>query len=147
MPCGRLAITHGDYHPNNVLLRLDGSPVVIDWGAVAIADPRRDLAWTLLLMCTYGYPELYEPILRGYERAEGAVVEQLCYFEVVAACRRFCDVLVSLRSGADMLGMRAGAEALMRQQGEHLRGVYALLWDRTGGIAIPEIEKLLEELG
>lgn len=147
VPCRRLAVTHGDYHPNNVLLRPEGSAVVIDWGAVAIADPRRDIAWMLLLASTLGYAELYEPMLRRYEHAAGLVVEQLGYFEVAAACRRFFDVLVSLHSGAGALGMRPGAEALMRQQGGHLRRVYMLLQERTDGVAVPEVETLLEELG
>lgn len=145
VPCRRLAVTHGDYHPYNVLLRTDGSAVVIDWGAASIGDPRRDLAWTLLLTCTQGYPELYEPMLRGYEHAAG-VVEQLGYFEVRAAYRRLFDMLVSLGSGADMLGMRPGTEELMRRQGAHFRRVYTLLQERTDGVAIPEIERLLEEL-
>ena len=146
VPCRRLAITHGDFHPNNILLRPDSSPVVIDWGAVAVGDPRLDLAWTLLLTCTMGFPELYEPLLRGYEHGAGVVVEQLGYFEVVAAYRRFFDVLVSLRAGAEALGMRPGAEALIRQQGAHLGRVYMLLQDRTKGVAVPAIEALLEEL-
>ncbi|MGZ3675225.1 MAG: phosphotransferase family protein [Ktedonobacterales bacterium] len=146
VPCRRLALTHGDYHPNNVLLRSDGSAVVIDWGAARIADPRRDLAWTLLLTCTQGYPGLYGPMLRDYERA-GGVVEQLGYFEVMAACRRLFDALVSLHSGANTLGMRPGAEELIRQQGAHFRSVYALLQDRTDGVAALEIERLLGEFG
>lgn len=146
VPCRRLAITHGDYHPNNVLLRPDVSAMVIDWGAASIADPRLDLAWTLLLTCTYGYPELYEPMLRGYEQAAG-MVEQLGYFEVMAAYRRLFDVLVSLHSGAEALGMRPGTEELMRQEGAHFREVYRLLQDRTDGLVVPEIERLLEELG
>ena len=147
VPCRRLAITHGDYHPNNVLLRHTGSPVVIDWGAVAIADPRRDLAWTLLLTSTSGYAGLYEPIVRGYERAAHIAVEQLGYFEVMAACRRLFDMLVSLSAGADALGMRPEAVALMRQQGSHLRQVYEWLQERTDGIAIPAVEDLVHELG
>lgn len=71
--------------------------------------------------------ERSEPMLRRYEHAAGLAVEQLGYFEVAAACRRFFDVLVSLHSGAGALGMRPGAEALMRQQGGHLRRVYMLL--------------------
>ncbi|HEX8036141.1 MAG TPA: phosphotransferase family protein [Ktedonobacterales bacterium] len=146
VPCRRLALTHGDYHPNNVLLRPDGSAVVIDWGAAQVADPRRDLAWTLLLTSTQGYAELYEPMLRGYEQA-GGVVEQLGYFEVMAACRRLFDALVSLHSGADTLGMRPGTEELMRRQGAHFRRVYALLQDRTDGVGVPEIERFLGTLG
>lgn len=120
--------------------------MVIDWGAARIADPRRDLAWAFLLTCTQGYPELYGPMLRGYERA-GGVVEQLGYFEVMAACRRLFDALVSLHLGADTLGMRPGAEELIRQQGAHFRRVYALLQDRTDGVAAPALERLLGELG
>ena len=37
-------IVHGDMHPGNVVLRADGSPVVIDWGNACIAPPMLDLA-------------------------------------------------------------------------------------------------------
>lgn len=49
VPCERLSIIHGDYHPHNIILTNDGTAYVIDWTNINIADFRIDLAWTLLL--------------------------------------------------------------------------------------------------
>jgi thiamine kinase-like enzyme len=38
------SLVHGDLHPRNIVLRADGSPVIIDWGNACIAPPMLDLA-------------------------------------------------------------------------------------------------------
>ncbi|MGQ9629147.1 MAG: phosphotransferase family protein [bacterium] len=50
VPCPRPSPIHWDFHPANVLLRADGSAVVIDWTQIDISDARFDLAWTLVLV-------------------------------------------------------------------------------------------------
>jgi aminoglycoside phosphotransferase (APT) family kinase protein len=52
VPCLQPSLVHGDFHPNNILLREDGSAVVIDWAGLQASDARFDLAWTLLLVST-----------------------------------------------------------------------------------------------
>ena len=37
-------LTHGDMHPANIMTRMDGSPVIIDWGNACLAPPMLDLA-------------------------------------------------------------------------------------------------------
>ncbi len=145
VPCERPSLIHGDYHPDNIILRKDGMAFVIDWGAADIGDYRSDLAWTLLLVGTYWGPEAREAILRGYEQASGHRVTRIEYFEVMAILRRLLDVSVSLSEGAGRRGMRPGAEEKMRRDADHLRRVYALLIARTG-IVIPEVERLLSAL-
>ncbi|RLI10073.1 hypothetical protein DRO42_02505 [Candidatus Bathyarchaeota archaeon] len=145
VPCTRLSLIHGDYHPENMLLREDGAPFVIDWGAVDIADFRSDLAWTILLTSTYGGPEMREVILCEYERISGQGIEQIEYFEVMAIFRRLFDISVSLSEGAGERGMRPGAETMIKQDADHIKRVYALLLDRTG-ITLPEIERLISTL-
>ena len=49
-PCARPSPIHWDFHPYNILIRDDGSAIVIDWTQIEISDSRFDLAWTLLLM-------------------------------------------------------------------------------------------------
>ena len=142
---GRLSVTHGDYHPRNVLLRDDGAAFVIDWTNVKVSDFRFDLAWTLLLASTYGNPEMREIILSEYEQIAAYQIEQIEYFEAAASLRRLFTISVSLSAGASKLGMRPGAEALIKQNAGHIKSVYALLRDRTG-ITIPEIEILLSTL-
>jgi aminoglycoside phosphotransferase (APT) family kinase protein len=130
--CERLSVVHRDFHGGIVLLRQDGSPIVIDWTAIEVSDYRFDLAWTLLLSSTYGQPEVRELILAEYERLAGRPVEQLAFFDVTACARRLVDIATTLGAGAQMSGMRPEAEAAIRRQAEHVRRVYALLRGRIG---------------
>jgi len=145
VPCERLSVIHGDYHPYNIILRDDGAAFVIDWGNFGIADFRIDLAWTLLLVSTYGHPEAREIVLDEYERIAGRKVEQIEYFEVFAIARRLFSILMSLSDGATKMGMRPGAEAMMKQNVGHIKTVYALLREKTG-IAVPDVETLISNL-
>lgn len=49
LPDGR-ALCHGDFHPGNVMLAADGSPVIIDWPHAAAGSPAADFARTLVLL-------------------------------------------------------------------------------------------------
>jgi aminoglycoside phosphotransferase (APT) family kinase protein len=145
VPCSRLSVTHGDYHPNNVLLRPDGSPCVIDWPNVDVGDYRMDLAWTLLLTSTYRNPEMRSLLLSEYERGAGRAVERIEYFEVLASARRLYGIYISLKSGPERLGMRPESALLMREQADHIQNVYRWHIERTG-IPLPEIEEMIAEL-
>jgi aminoglycoside phosphotransferase (APT) family kinase protein len=138
---GQPSVIHFDYHPWNILLTDDVTAFVIDWTNVRVSDFRLDLAWTLLLMSTYGNPEGRERVLGEYERIAGHSAEQIEFFDVAACLRRLASILISLSEGPDKLGMRPGAEAMMKNVG-HIKSVYALLRDRTG-ITIAEVEELL----
>jgi len=140
-PC----LAHGDFHGDNILIRDDGAPFVIDWGNIRVSDRRADLAWTLLLSSTYGHPEMRPRILQEYERIAGCRMEDMEFFDVAACLRRLASICGSLDQGADQLGMRPGAEGMMRNA-SHIRSVYDLLLERTG-IRIPRIEALLAGLG
>ncbi|MBN1642063.1 MAG: phosphotransferase family protein [Anaerolineae bacterium] len=143
--CGSPAVIHMDYHPRNVLLAEDGAAYVIDWTNVDVLDHRLDLAWTLLLTSAYGHPEMREIVLDAYQRVAGHEVEQIDYFEVMACARRLFSILVSLGAGAETLGMRPGAEAMMKNRA-HIASVYDWLCARTA-LRIPEVEGLLSALG
>ena len=138
----RLSIIHQDFHPDNIMIREDRSPVVIDWGAVEAGDYRADLAWTILLMSTYWHPAVGKVILKKYQEVSGREVRDFEFFEVLAISRRLRDVSVSLTSGAEEMGMRPGAVEKMRQDSEHLHRVCSLLKEKTG-LRIPEFEELL----
>jgi hypothetical protein len=142
---GQPCLIHGDYHGENLLLREDGAPFVIDWGNIRVSDRRADLAWTLLLSSTYGTPEVRERILREYERIAGGAMTDMPFFDAAAALRRLFSICGSLDRGADQLGMRPGAEGQM-QDAPHIRSVYAVLTDRTG-MRLPRIDALLDRLG
>jgi len=145
VPCQRLSVIHLDYHPDNLMIKDDGSAVVIDWGSQDIGDYRSDLAWTMLLAGTYWIPEMRLVILNEYQRIAGRIVPHIEYFEVLAILRRLLDLAVSLTMGAENRGMRPGAEEQMREDYEHYRRVYSQLIERTG-IKILEIERLINSL-
>jgi aminoglycoside phosphotransferase (APT) family kinase protein len=146
LPCERLAVLHGDFHPNNILLRPDGAGVVIDWSNVRLGDYRSDLAWTRLLTRADDLPDGGEDELRRYEQLAGATIQKLDCFTVAACIRLLASVLLSLRFGAGRQGMRPGAAALMRRHaGPMLPYVAALLRKRTER-EMPDLEDALAAL-
>jgi aminoglycoside phosphotransferase (APT) family kinase protein len=145
VPCPRPAVLHWDYHPGNVLVRPDGSPVVIDWTGSQVSDARFDLGWTLLLAQAYGGQAIRDQILAGYERLSGATVQALEFFEVFACARRLLDVGVSLAEGAQAMGMREATAARMREDSAAIERVYDLLRQRSG-LSVPAVERLLRSL-
>jgi len=143
LPCPAPSPVHLDFHPGNVLIRADGSAVVIDWTAFDVSDARFDLAWTLILAHAYLGEDWRQRLLNGYERLLGNKVEQIEVFEVFACLRRLFDVAISFSQGAEKQGMRPGAIDQMQQQMAAYRRVYDLLQDRSG-LRISEIEQLLQ---
>ena len=141
----RLSILHQDYHTENVMLRDDGSLVVLDWTAAMAGDYRADLAWTVLLMSTYDDAAFRNIILESYEEASGREIRDIEFFDVLAAGRRIMDVSSSFAAGAEQAGLRAGALEMMRESSDHLHKVYELLKERTG-LRLPEFEELLDSL-
>lgn len=136
--------THWDYHPNNLLLKADGSAVVIDWTGFELTDYRFDLAWTMLLAGSSESPEWRGRILRAYERQSGQAAQDMPFFHAACALRRLISVVVSINYGADQLGMRPGAEAAMRSQAPALRRVYEILLATTS-LPVPEVEQFLNQ--
>jgi aminoglycoside phosphotransferase (APT) family kinase protein len=144
-PAG-LAAVHWDFHPNNILLHPNGSAVVIDWTMMEFSDYRYDLAWTLLLVGSQVSMDWRALVLKTYERHAGHRTADLDFFDAAAAMRRLYSVIAALRYGAEQVGMRPGAEAMMRRSAPALANVYALFRQRTG-LTIPEAEAFLEECG
>jgi aminoglycoside phosphotransferase (APT) family kinase protein len=77
LACPRPSPVHRDFHPDNILLRPDGSPAVIDWTGFRVSDYRFDLAWTLVLADAHVGSSYRDAILQEYERLASAEVEQL----------------------------------------------------------------------
>lgn len=145
VPCKRYSVTHNDFHDANVLVTPDDAMCVIDWTNIEVADFRYDLAWTMLLNATYGPPSMRERILDEYSRQRGEPVEQIDYFEAIAAVRRLFTIAAALGAGGETLGMRAESAAMIKQNTGHITGVYDVLKDRTG-LRIPSVERLIDSL-
>jgi len=137
----RLSPVHLDYHFHNILIGNNGKPFVIDWTNFDIADYRMDLAWTILLSSSYDHPEARDIILEIYERISGEKVEDIEFFEALAAARRLFSIFISLRMGPERLGMRPEAAELMKRQKGHMRYVSKVLHNHTG----INVSELLDE--
>ena len=145
VPCDQPSPIHFDFHPANMMLRPDGTAVVLDWSSFDISDARFDLAWTLVLVSSYEGAAWRENILGVYEERLGATVQQIEYFEVYACVRRLFSIVASIQGGAEKLGMDPSAVALMKEQMYAHRRVYNLLLERTG-IRVNEVESMFESL-
>jgi len=143
VPCDQPSPIHFDFHPANILLRPDGSAIVLDWSGFDISDARFDLSWTLVLVSSYEGAIWRERILGTYELLLGKPVSQIEYFEVYACVRRLFSIVASIQGGADKLGMDPNAVSLMKEQMYAHRRVYDLLLERTD-IRVSEVERMFE---
>ena len=130
--CARPSPTHQDFHPGNILLNTDHQLLAIDWTSFAVTDFRFDLGWTLMLAQAYGWPDARDQILYGYQSHAGKQVEQIESFEAIACARRLFDLTISLKQGAQHMGMNAQAVEAMRANMEAHRRVHGLFVERTG---------------
>ena len=139
------AVLHGDFHPMNIMLKADGSPVVLDWGASRVGDRRSDLSWLMLLAWAFLDASFRDAILVAYEAASGMEMVDISYFEALSILRRLTDIAVSMTAGAETRGMRPGAVEMMREVSGHIRKVYDALVELTG-LRLPEYEEFFNSL-
>jgi aminoglycoside phosphotransferase (APT) family kinase protein len=140
-----LSVLHRDFHPGNIMIRPDGSYVVIDWGASEPGDFRVDLLWTVLLASAFWDLSMGKIILKAYERASSIEVQDANYFEVVAIYRRIMDAVVAFTVGSEEAGMRSGALDQMRKASAHYQRIHGFLEERTG-LRLTEFDQLLKTL-
>lgn len=107
------SVVHNDFHPGNILLAESRDLLVVDWTGLGVADPRSDLAWTLMLM---EFEEGSEA-RRRVETRYGASLPtgDLDYFMAGAYAKRLYSLVVSLTHGPETLGMHPDATAEMRR--------------------------------
>ena len=145
VPCQTPSIIHGDFHGFNILLDEYQNVFVIDWGASRVSDFRYDLAWTLLLYTVYGNMSIRNDLLRKYETAARAPVDQIEFFEVFACLRRLHDITVSVSDGATEHGLRPEAVQMMKESVPHIINVRNRLKELTG-IVISSVDTMIEDL-
>ncbi|MHA1908094.1 MAG: phosphotransferase family protein [Candidatus Thorarchaeota archaeon] len=139
------SITHGDFHPMNVLVDAEGNYFVIDWTAARLGDYRSDLAWSMILAFIYNDNEYWQLILKEYEIAAGEKVENIDYFLIEAAIRRFADILISLSEGAESQGMLKETEKEMRSSLHLLTKLHGLV-EKITGIRVKSIDDTIKQL-
>ncbi len=136
------AIVHLDFHTGNVLIGADGSATVIDWTQVGVADRRLDVAWTEMLLSMALDQAAAARLRTAYERAAGPL-EHMEWFEMASAAKRLFSVLVSLRAGPEVMGMRPEARERMMSDIHTLE----VPWRRVkeiSGIDVVEARRLFE---
>jgi hypothetical protein len=143
VPCSQPAVVHWDFHPRNIMIRPDGSPQVIDWTSSEISDARFDLAWSLLLIEIYEGVEWRGKVQAEYERQAGGPLIGMDFFNAYACARRLFSVIISMKAGAGALGMRPGAEQIMKGQREPLKKVAARLKMVTG-LVLVDIDQIMD---
>jgi aminoglycoside phosphotransferase (APT) family kinase protein len=139
-------LVHWDFHPENILVDSDGRAQVIDWTQFQATDTRFDLAWTLVLLASERDWETSQAVRAGYAAQRGwdaaRVQDDLRFFEAAACGKRLLSVLISLTSGADAVGMRPGAEAVIRSRLARIAIVYQR-WLALTETPLPEVAEML----
>jgi aminoglycoside phosphotransferase (APT) family kinase protein len=135
-------LIHGDYHPENVLMTPDGRPAVIDWSGATLADPRIDVANTMLLSTINGDAEGARAFLAGYEAAGGRPLPDMDYFQCLCLARRMIIFLVTMVKGPAIVGLKPGIEVELRRQAPAWTPFVRLL-EAQSGVALPGVHARL----
>ena len=137
-----LCIIHKDFHPRNILLREDGSPVVIDWAGCTVGDFREDLCWTGLLAGTFIDESLRQEVYNSYAEYSARELLDLPYFEAFAGLRRLADVAITLKVGTSARGMRPEAITEMKNNRPHYSRVIARV-EAVTSLDLAEVGRLI----
>jgi aminoglycoside phosphotransferase (APT) family kinase protein len=143
IPTEELSLVHFDYHPSNIVLSKEKKPFVIDWTVSRVSDFRIDLGWTLLLQSTYGAYQNRNIILNEYQKFCNSRVDNIEFFEVIAALRRLFVMAISLTGQNDVVGTRPEVDEILRGHTKHVDGVIRIMKDRTG-ITLHEFETMVK---
>jgi aminoglycoside phosphotransferase (APT) family kinase protein len=129
VPCYQPSIIHGDFNPDNILLKADGTPIVLDWLTTELSDFRFDLAYSLVMVSVYQGMEWRDRILNEYESIRGQQVGEIEYFEIVACARHLLEFAANMET--------------RKQRKQIYQQAYILLKEKAG-IRLPEIEWMFD---
>lgn len=139
------SLLHWDYHGMNVMIGEDDKPYVIDWSAAMIGDYRINLAWTILLYTTFGGEFFRDLIIGKYSELSGQTIEDIEFYEVVAATRRIIDFGKTVTGGSSASGLKPEIVEIMKDSKEHFQKVHDFLTERTG-IRLNEFDLILNSI-
>ncbi len=142
VPLDKLALTHQDFHPHNILYDIHTKPYVIDWTASSITDYRIDLGWTLLLTESFTSREFRDLILDFYETTRGTKVQNIDYFEILAIFRRTLDIITVYKIGSEVSGLRSNILSKLKKEINHIITIRELLKERTG-LELPTLDEII----
>lgn len=138
------SVIHGDFHVDNILADGEKEPVVIDWTAATVDDPRADLGWTMVLVLAGRDPARAEALARAYEAVSGEPLREIDFFVNLGLIRRLLVLTIAVAAGAGAIGMRPGFEEQLKQDGTYLRRLLGMTEERTG-FGLPDVRVVLEQ--
>jgi hypothetical protein len=144
VPCRQSSLTHGDFHPFNVLIRDHDAMTVIDWTYFRIVDRRLDLANTLMILEAHGSVEYRNAILYWYQHLAGFEVPHLEWFELLPCLYKVRHTTMMLKYGGENIGKHPGATTMVKQNLGGTTRMYELVQKRAG-IRIPEFERVMRQ--
>jgi aminoglycoside phosphotransferase (APT) family kinase protein len=136
-----LALNHGDYHPNNIMIT-DSCVFVIDWHGIRIRDYRIDLGQTSILLEMYASKALRDGLIANYE-SKTRKIEDFAFFEVVLLLVRFYEFFDA--TIIDEASMTKERVRMFKEQSESLTKAYSMLIERTGQ-QFPNLERTLKRM-
>ncbi|MCG3227746.1 MAG: phosphotransferase [Candidatus Heimdallarchaeota archaeon] len=145
VPSEKVSILHQDFHPHNVILSNEGKAYVIDWPSCFVGDFRQDLGWTLLLAAAYSPRELRDDILDAYENELGFNVKEIDFFEMLAAFRRFADIMIMFKFSPNESGLREETVQQIKETVFHVENILSLVREKTN-LSLPELEKFIQSI-
>ena len=111
----------------------------------AIGDFRQDLGWTLLLVRAYSGNQIRDMVLKYYEEARGSEVEDINFFEILAATRRIMDILLFFKQSPETAGIREETIQQIKETVFHLENIASFVKNKTG-ISIPKFDNLIQTI-
>ncbi|KMK77519.1 phosphotransferase family protein [Alkalihalobacillus pseudalcaliphilus] len=132
------AINHGDFHFWNTLINREGELFVLDWEKAMIADPRFDIANTLILGYSWFGTSFKEPMLDAYQNSTKKELEHLNCFEALVSLDSLTKVIPIIH-GADDSHIRDRSFQWLKRRYE--------LFTVHNGVRVTEVERYLESKG
>ncbi len=79
------SILHGDFHPGNILVKVDGTPIIIDFMNICYGPQLYDIARTFFLLTYHG-----ESVAKSYlNKMQVSEDEIQTYLHIIKTCRQY----------------------------------------------------------
>ena len=145
VPTEKISILHRDFHPHNIIISKERKAYVIDWPSCTVGDFRQDMGWTLMLVSAYTSIELRDTILFAYEKELGSKIAEIEFFEVLAAFRRFADIMIMFKHSPEEYGHREETLQQIKETVFHIENIYSLIRKKTN-LSIPDLEEFIQSI-
>ncbi len=84
-------------------------------------------------------------ILRAYEEELGTKVDEIEFFEVFAAFRRFADIMIMFKHGPEVYDHREETMQQIKETVFHIENIYSLIRKKTN-LSITELGNFIQSI-